>query len=117
MLPNEFLATENFFRGIHADQFDNERVYSSAFKDSQGVSVDRSWNRPEHECISWLVENRNPAGIAKISHAKLLEHEVLPVYKYLPENRYHSELHDVDKVTLRDSKAKRLSRDSERIII
>lgn len=120
MLPENFLEEESLFRGVHEDQCDpsENRVFSSAFKDSQGASVDRSWHRSDQECINFLRGEKSFFAVAKVSIADVALCNCLPVYRFLPTNEYHSELHDeLGRVSLRKSKASCISNKAQLVFI
>lgn len=111
---NEFLYRRVILNPNYWD-FESNKPTSAIFKDSNGVSVDRQWNRNDSEIIEGfkVFEIR---AVVKILTATCRDLEANPVYKPVESNIFHSEIHDsIHKVQISGSKAKRL-RDSSQII-
>lgn len=86
---------------------EDNTVSSAAFKDSGGVSVDRDGGRNEQECIDALI-NALPQieGVCKLTCGDVEDCKALPVYLPVPNNEYHSEIHDSAGQVQIKSKAK-----------
>lgn len=102
---------ELLFRGVIEKFWDYEknRPSSAIFKDSKGVSVDRSYDRTEAECLHFLKNKRDFFKVCSIKTADVRKNQAVALYKKLPDNIYHSEIHDsLEKIEIRGSKAKKL---------
>lgn len=84
-MDETFAPEEQLYRGLHSIWIeDDNSVSSAAFKDSNGVSVDRDGGRPEQNCIDRLVDNLPQIeGVGKLSSQDVVDSGALPVY--LPE--------------------------------
>jgi hypothetical protein len=112
-MPNEtdFEEDEYLYRGILEVfwDFENDRPTSAIFKDSKGVSVDRSFDRNEDDCVTFLKKNKKFYRICNIQVKEVKSVDVIVIYKKIPENIYHSEIHDSsEKIQIKGSKAKKL---------
>src|SRR5690606_21704095 len=110
-LNDEILGEELLFRGIIESNWDFEhnRPSSAIFKDSKGVSVDRSANREEEVCVKFLNSKRKFFTTCSIKTKIVRDNNAVALYKKIPDNIYHSEIHDsAEKVQLTASKAKKL---------
>lgn len=91
---------------------DDNRVSSAAFKDSNGVSVDRDGGRSEKECINRLV-NALPqiTSVGRLSISEVDSCDAVTVYSPVDGNEYHCEIHDsIEQVAIKSkSKAKKLA--------
>ena len=95
--------------------FEKQRPSSAIFKDSNGVSVDRQHKRVDNDIIE-EYKAYEIRGIIKILTAVCRELDTHPVYKPIPDNMYHCEIHDsILKVQISSSKAKKL-RDSSILV-
>ena len=111
-LSPEIADDEFLYRGIsnHQWDFQNNRITSAAFKDSLGVSVDRSGNRNNEACISRLLQTKPFYAIGRLLVSYVREKSLL--VKYLPTeyNEYHSEIHhSLTRVELTTGQARALS--------
>jgi hypothetical protein len=119
-MGDNFNEDESFFRGIHKDQCDPSigKVFSSAFKDSLGVSVDRSDERNDQECVTLLRSRRNFFAVAKVTVTDVVACEAHPKYCPIDENEYHSEIHDTNEsVSLNTKKARCVSGKSNLVFL
>ncbi|MCH6199595.1 hypothetical protein MMU07_08395 [Aquiflexum sp. LQ15W] len=104
---NEFL-----FRGVVNVNwdFENDRPSSATFKDSFGVSVDRDGGRSQSECVSELLSKKNFIAICKVLTYDV--REIGAIVKYLPiipDNVYHSEIHDsIEVIQLKGKKPNKI---------
>lgn len=111
----EFYPEEKLLRKIHpVEAFwdkDKNRPTSGAFKDKHGLSVDRQGGRDEREAIAFLNEHLPQEGnIVSVLHEQCVGLDIEVKYLPVPENEYHSELHDsLYCVPLSRIKARRLS--------
>ena len=106
---------EYLYRGITSHQWDsqNNRVTSAAYKDSLGVSVDRSGGRGEDACVSRLLQIKPFIAIGKLLVKFVRDKELLVKYKPTEDNEYHSEIHQSEeKIELTTGQAKSLSRET-----
>lgn len=112
LLSDNFNDAEFLYRGVVKANWDYEksRPSSATFKDSNGISVDRDGGRDEHECVSSLLTKRTWKAIARVRVQDVLDVNAVVVYKpEIPDNIYHSEIHDsTSKLTLPTSKSKKL---------
>jgi hypothetical protein len=114
-MRTEFYPEEKLYRKIRPLEafWDRERnrPTSGAFKDRNGLSVDRQGYRDEREVVRRLDEHLPQEGnIVSVEHQQCVDIEITVRYLPIPENEYHSELHDSPQcVRLSSSKAKRLS--------
>jgi hypothetical protein len=110
-----FSLDEKLFRAVTLKPiFWNEtlqRPSSALFRDSRGVSVNRSFQEGDKAVRHIIKEFKNNLrAVAYVSVQDCLDANVLVLYTPTETNIYHSELHDsVDKVELSRSKAKKLA--------
>lgn len=110
-MNEEILDEEFLYRGIIENLWDyeNNRPTSAIFKDSKGVSVDRSCTRNEKECIDFLRSKKSFFKVCNIKVIDVKEADAVVLYKKIPDNIYHCEIHNsVDQVQIKGSKAKKL---------
>lgn len=118
MLDNNFQPDELLYRIINPKSsfWDEEknRPSSGAFKEKEGLSVDRLGQRTEDEAISTLKKrdfNIRCLCAFSVDFCKRLPAIVL--YKPEIDNEFHSEVHDSEeKIILSSSKAKKLAKNS-----
>jgi len=115
-LNNPVKDEEFLYRGIIDINWDlkNNRPSSAAFKDSKGVSVDRSANRDDKESIEFLKEKKSFFAICKIQTG--VARGIGAIVKYMPldDNIYHSEIHDsTQRAQMQGSKPRKLRDRSE----
>ena len=106
---------EYLYRGVSIQQWDyqNNRITSAAYKDSLGVSVDRSADREESNCISRLLQMKPFVAVGRLLVGFVREEKLLVRYKPTEENSYHSEIHQSeDRIELTTGQARSLSRHS-----
>lgn len=114
MLPEVFAPEENIFRAVPDAQYDfnEDKPSTAAFKDSQGLSVDRQWERQIHECKDFILAKdkfANSKAIVHISTETCKVHGANPNYKPEPDNNYHSILIRPDgTIRLSDSTRRKL---------
>lgn len=108
-----FASNESLYRGLHPMWIeDDNTVSSAAFKDSNGISVDREGERNEQECIDRLCETLpNIVGVCKLTCGDVADCDAIPKYLPLPDNEFHSEIHDsADQVQIKSkSKSRKLA--------
>lgn len=97
-------------------------ISSAAFKDRNGLSVDRQMHRFNHEAVEF-IKNMKSGSIVSITVGICRNENILCVYCPVEDNKYHSELHkDENKKALTSAQAKHLSQlcvieyDSQRIL-
>ena len=107
-MDEKFASNECLFRGLHPMWIeDDNTVSSAAFKDSAGVSVDRDGGRDEQDCVNRMVDALPQiAGVCKLTCGDVEDCEALAVYCPVPDNEYHSEIHDSAEQVQIKSKAK-----------
>ena len=98
-------SDEKLFRAIiPVDAFwdsDSNRPSSGAFKDKNGLSVDRQAGRDKMNAIAFLLATkREDSKIVSITVQKCREIDVCPKYKPIEDNIYHSEIHDSENKVL-----------------
>lgn len=112
-MDEDFECNERLYRGLPPMWIEKDNTVSSAaFKDLQGVSVDRDGGRDEQNCIERLV-NAMPkfVGVGRLTCGDVVGCGALPVYCPTKANKYHSEIHNsVEEVPIKPkSKCKRLA--------
>jgi hypothetical protein len=115
-LEEEISDNEFLFRGIIEKFWDysQNRPSSAAFKDSKGVSVDRSAFRDDRDCINHLYSKRSFFAVSKIKAKAVRDLNALVLYLPEDNNIYHSEIHDSkERVKMRGSKPKKLRDNSK----
>lgn len=111
---NEFLYRRIILNPNFWD-FEKNRPSSAIFKDSNGASVDRQHNRTDNDVIE-IYKDYEIRGITKVLTSTCRNLDTYPVYKPIPDNIYHCEIHEsIEKVQLSSSKAKKL-RDNSIVI-
>ena len=104
---------EYLYRGITNKQWDfvNNRITSAAYKDSLGVSVDRSGDRDEESCVSHLLQNKPFIAIGRLMAGFVRESGLLVKYDPTEENEYHSEIrHSENRAELTTGQSRKMSR-------
>ena len=107
-MDEKFVSNECLYRGSHPMWIeDDNTVSSAAFKDSRGVSVDRDGSRDKQACVDRMIDALPQiAGVCKLTCGDVEDCEAVTVYCPVPDNEYHSEIHDsADQVQIK-SKAK-----------
>lgn len=120
-LNNKFEDTENLFRAIYPENkkpsfWKNGKLSSAAFKDKNGLSVDRSGDR-SNEQVYRAFRNRFEGHIFYLNVKDCREIGIF--LKYLPSknNIYHCELHkDEYKKELTDSQCKKIARKVKELV-
>lgn len=96
-LPNEIADDEDLYRSIpdkpnmkkyHNGEF--IRFTSAAFKDSNGLSVDRSYYRDESEIIERINDRFGERSLVKLSAKDCRKEGAEPIPDPINENTYHS---------------------------
>jgi hypothetical protein len=115
---NEFYETETLLRGVNKNPnfWNNERnrPTSAIFKDSKGISVNRTGENKKYyiKSLELLKSNLNE-NIRTVVEIEVNYCKELELYlKYLPveNNIYHSEIHKSEnQIVLSKSEAKKLS--------
>jgi len=117
MLPSVVNDNELLYRAIikvpQLWKNDQNRPSSAVFKDSNGVSVDRDGQRAEAEIINVIKSKFELKAIVKLQTSFCRKIGTKVLAKPLDENMYHAEIHDLGKVALTASKAKKLARACE----
>lgn len=90
---------------------ENNRPTSGAFKDNKGLSVDRQAGRSVSDAVqALLATKKEDSKIVSVTVSFCRSVPVLPVYKPVENNIYHSEIHDSEeKIGLSSGKAKALA--------
>jgi len=84
---------------------------SAAFKDSQGVSVDRGGGRSHGKIIHSFKKRFDLRAVISLTAQQCRDQGTHPIAKPLSENPYHAEIHhSPDKIMLTAGQAKRLKR-------
>ncbi len=110
-MNNEFENDEKLYRAVYPyDMFwtSNGKVSSAAFKDKNGLSVERGYYRDDY----LVVENMNKRFEGNIVCVTVEDcRNVHAKVKYKPSHssKYHSEIHGSDTVILSRSQAKQLA--------
>lgn len=120
-LPNEINDEEFLYRRIiNKPNFWKEelnRHTSAAFKQSNGLSVDRSNFRPESDVID-VYKNLEIKAVVNIKCQDCREIPTNPKHMPIPDNIFHSEIHNSNsEVNLTSKQIKILSEKSNPIWI
>ena len=113
-MDEHFEASEKLYRVVLPKNTfwkDNGSLSSAAFKDKEGLSVDRQWNRTDAEAVGFFRKRNFVGEIVYVFVQNC--NEVKAVVKYLPSktNVFHSEIHrDRQQAELSSSQAKRLAK-------
>lgn len=97
---SEISDEELLYRGVneHNFNFEENRVSTSLFKDKKGVSVDRSLNRNQNDCISFLKSFKHPTYFICFCEIEtnVVRNNigVCAIHKPIDSNQFHSELHE-----------------------
>ena len=102
---------------------DNDTLTSAAFKDPEGLSVDRVYDR-ELETAVETIGAKLEGSVVSVTVGDCHEANAIVKYKPLVDNDYHSEIHQSEKVALLTKgnaralarKARILKRDPEDIL-
>jgi len=110
MIPNEIDNEEFLYRKIlNKPNFwkaEFNRHSSAAFKQSNGLSVDRNHTRKDSDIIEQL-KNTNIKSIVKIKCETCISIPTFPIYKPEADNIYHSEIHNSNSIILLTKKQSR----------
>ena len=114
MMSNKIDPDEILYRSVNPFNWyvEEGRVRSSLFKNANGVSVDRDGKRPEEFIVNTFKERFGKENVKAVVHVYAQDCYDLPakcIYKPEETNIYHSEIHDIDRVELTSSKARRLA--------
>jgi len=113
---SEIYDQEILYRAIHPNHWNHEedRPTSAAFKDKQGVSVDRDGDRTGDQCLTFLLTNRDNYGACSLKAGFVTSIGAFIKPAQLPENSYHALiLESEEKIHLSNSKARLLSKTAE----
>lgn len=112
LLDNNINDSEFLYRGVVSVNwdFENNRASSAAFKDSKGTSVNRDGGRTDPEVVEHMVRTKPFKAIIKVTAKDVRDIGAIVIYKpEIPENIYHSEIHDSSaRLQLRGSKPAKL---------
>lgn len=87
------------------------RPSSAAFKDSKGVSVDRSGGRTNEAVVKEYKRKFDLKAVVSVTAGRCRELNTYPVPKPTRKNSHHAEIHDSPyKVQLSGGKARELSK-------
>ena len=88
---------------------------SGAFKDSNGLSTDRSLNRPPDICISYLdMHQTKPGGIVSFSVGICSIKDIMLIHDPVTDNDYHTlVLGSETKKVLTQGQAKHLAKNAQ----
>lgn len=104
---------EYLYRGVSRHQWDfqNNRISSAAYKDSMGVSVDRSGDRDDDACIDRLMLLKPFYAVGRLLAGLVRKENLLVKYQPTEDNEYHSEIHRSEEIIeLTTGQARSLSR-------
>jgi hypothetical protein len=108
-MNEEIAPEESLFRAVNPKLLKEGKITSAVFKDSKGVSVNRS-NEDSERSFGLLKERFGYKEIAELYVAECLKEEVYIKYCPLEDNLFHTEIHNsINKVTLSQKKAQRLA--------
>ena len=116
-MDNNIPDEEFLYRGVVISCWNEKenRPSSAAFKDSNGVSVDRDGGRNDEECINHLLSDKQFKAVCRLTAGDARKCDT--VVKYLPivENTFHSEIHDseVQSAVKSTSKSRKLKNCAE----
>lgn len=112
-MDDNFYSDEELYRAVlPRDMFwkENGELSSTAFKDRNGLSVDRGYYRSDSDVV-FDMHMRLDGTIVKVTVADCMN--INACVRYLPSrlNKYHSEIHGgKDKLMLSASQCKYLAR-------
>lgn len=116
-MDDRFAPNEYLYRGLHPMWVEADNTVSSAaFKDKNGISVDRGGDRKEQECVDRLFGTLPKIkGVCKLTCGDVEDCDAITKYLPLSDNEFHSEIHDSeDQVQIRSkSKSRKLARKSQ----
>ncbi len=96
MLDNHISDKERLYRVIIRDpswwSYKRNKPSTAAFKDANGVSVDRAGGRPNEDCIKYLTNRfrRNLRAIVSLTGQECRACDTFPKYARSKNNKYHS---------------------------
>ena len=110
----EFFEDELLYRAVRPSYLRNGRLSSAAFKDKNGLSVERGYHRPSKACVDNMRSFSKLEGSiysVSIENCKIAKAYV----RYCPtKNLFHSEIHGSEtEITLDDAQALILSRSAK----
>jgi hypothetical protein len=114
MLDEIFADEESLYRVISPVEslWDEEKnkPSSGAFKNKEGLSVDRQGNRSQEQAIATLCKKKGEIKcIVSFSYSQCRIIDLHVRYAPEPQNEFHSEIHDsLTKVPISGSKIKKL---------
>jgi len=115
MLDDHFSNEEELYRAVRPGSafWDEERnrPTSGAFKDKEGLSLDRAGGRSRFDsCAALTTKLSSIKAIAYIQYQECIRLGLCVIYKPVPENEYHSEIHESETIIkISNIKAKKLS--------
>lgn len=117
MTDNYIKDEERLFRVIKSFpnwwKFDVNRPSSAAFKDSNGVSVDRQGTRNIDQVIERFRNRFELRAVVSINAGKCREFNTYPIAKPGLENPEHAEIHNSPfEIPLTSGKARKLSKEA-----
>jgi hypothetical protein len=116
-MNEEIDPEESLFRAVNPKVLEKGKITSALFKDSKGVSVNRS-NEDSERSLGLLIERLGCKEIAELKVADCLKVEVYIKYCPLRGNPFHTEIHNsIDKVTLSQGKARKLAVLCKRLVV
>lgn len=114
-MNQEFQENEQLLRAVwpaenRPDFWCNGHITSAVFKDPNGLSVDRVYDRPLEDAIAFMRSNLK-GSIISITVQNCLTVNAYVCYCPTKQNPYHSEIHKSrTEVQLSDSQARKLSK-------
>ena len=118
-MDDYFEPTEKLFRAVLPEGIfwrEDGTLTSAAFKDDNGLSVDREGGRSLAEAVAFIQQHLD-GQIVWVAVSDCNAKKALVRYLPVEGNAYHSEIHrDEQRKRLSDSQAKYLSRAAQLVI-
>ena len=112
-MDDNFDSEEKLYRGVHSFWIkEDDTISSAAFKDSNGISVDRDGGRDEQSCINRMIGALPQiAGVGRLTTGEVVDCGAIPKYLPVEGNEFHSEIHDsAEQVQIKSgSKSRKLA--------
>lgn len=112
-LPEQFDANELLLRAVpRIPNFwkDNNHPSSAAFKQSNGTSVDRTYDRSLDASIAFIQKNQAGKDVVTVTLDICQTVNAIVRYIPIPENIFHCEIHgSKDRIMLAKPQAKELA--------
>ena len=113
-LNSVFLPDERLYRAVRPDSIfwkEDGSLTSAAFKDKNGLSVQRGDYRADKEVVEEMMRIGFEGRIVRVDVSDCNDANAIVVYVPMDDNEYHSEIHSSnDKILLTSGQARQLAR-------